>query len=263
MGIRVVALTVMLAACSVLGFAPSPTSTYTDASGKTVTVDWKEYPASAGIDGAVLVGRPDQAQVEAPARDLMQRLRVAIERSSGVDLAPLEPEPGWFGDDDWFEEESNGYGGDSLLVTVNCCILEADRVPDPSQWRAVLDAAGQVTEEAGLGPLQLDHESGEMAGDPEWEKEYRQRFCNLPDGSCWTWSAAASDGSQWILLEIQDGTLDPTGDAAREAADIDWPVAYIRVEYGATVVQTGKAAEYERALAPFAGLDQPAATESD
>ncbi len=261
--VHVVALCVLMAGCGAFGHAPSPKSTFTDASGATVTVDWKDYPAAAGMDGEDLVGKPDQSQLEAPARDFLQRLRAAIEQSSGAVLIPVEPEATWFGDENWFEQGGNGYGGDSLLVTVNCCALRAEQTPDPSRWRAVLEAASQVTEEAGLGELRLEHESDEMAADPAWEKEYRERFCNLPDGSCWLWSAMAYDGYQWVDFTIHDATLDPTGDALRFAADVELPVAYVAVEYGATVVQAGKAAEYERALAPFVGLDPPPATTSD
>lgn len=256
-------LVALTAACGLLRPAPSPTSTYTDASGATVTVDWKDYPASAGIDGEDLAGRPDQAQLEAPARDLVRRLQAAIQSSSGLVLDPVEPEGTWFDDDHWFPVGGNGYGGESLLVTVNCCRLEAHRAPDPARWRAVLAAVNEVTDEAGLGALQLDHESEEVAADPAWAEEHRQRFCNLPDGSCWSWAAVAYDGSQWVSFEIQDATLDPTGDAAREAEEAGEPLRYVAVDYGATVVQSGKMAEYERALTPFLGLEQPPATESD
>lgn len=256
-------LAALMTGCGVLWSVPSPTSTYTDESGATVTVDWKDYPAQEGIEGADLVGAPDQAQLEAPARELVQELRDAIEDSSGLVLVPAEPEAGWFGADDWFEEEGNGYGGESLLVSVNCCTLRSDRAPDPARWRAVLDAASKVTEEAGLSTLQLEHESEQMAADPAWEKEHREQFCNLPDGSCWYWAATAYDGSQWVSFTVQDASLDPTGDGVRDAAEYDEPPAYVAIDYGATVVQAGRSAEYERALAPFAGLDQPAATSSD
>lgn len=39
-----VAAVILLSAC-----APSPTTTTTDAEGNTVTVDWVDYPANAGI----------------------------------------------------------------------------------------------------------------------------------------------------------------------------------------------------------------------
>jgi hypothetical protein len=261
--VRVVALCVLFSVCGVLGQAPSPKSTYTDASGATVTVDWRDYPAYAGMDGEELVGRPDQSTLEAPARELLQRLRAAVEESSGVRLAAIEPEAGWFGDANWSKVGGNGYGGDSLLVSVDCCTLRSDEAPDPSRWRAVLDAASQVTKEAGLGALELERESEEMAAEPAWKKDHHERFCNLPDGSCWYWVASVYDGSQWVYLTIYDGNLDPTGAGERDAVSADLPVAYIAIEYGATVVEAGKAAEYERALAPFVGIDHPAETTSD
>lgn len=226
-------------------------------------MDWADYPASAGIDGAELLGRPDQEDMEGPARELMLTLRSTIENVSGLRLVPTESPSKWFSKNDWFVEEGNGYGGESMLVTVNCCSMQSDAAPDPLRWRAVLDAASEVTRAAGLGPLTLTHESKALAADPAWEREYRDQYCNMPNGECWMWSADVFDGSQWVFITIQDGALDPTGRAVRDATGRDGPVAFIALDYGATVVKAGMSQQFADALAPFAGLERPAASTSD
>lgn len=253
----------LLCGCTMIGIQPSPTTTFVDAAGETVTVDWKDYPASAGVDGDELVDRPDQAELEVPASTLMRELGDAIEEASGLRLTSPQPEAAWFSDANWHPEPGNGYGGDSMLTTVNCCTLEVHRAPGQSRWRAILDAASRVTEDAGLGPLQLEHESDPMTSDPAWLGEYRAQFCTARGGECWMWSATAYDGVQWVTFTIQDGSLDPTGDAVREAAQIGRPAAFIGIDYGATVVRAGMKDEYTEALEPFVGLERPEPTASD
>lgn len=252
---------VLLTGCGAL--APAPSTTYTDASGATVTVDWADYPAHAGMDGEARLGRPDQRQLEASARTLVGDIRDAIEQSAGVAMTASKPEATWFGEEDWFPQAGNGYGGESMLVTVNCCDLVSEGIPDPSRWPAVIDAVSEVTRDAGLGPLRLAHESEAMAADPAWREEHRATYCTMPDGGCWQWSADASDDVAWVHVLIQDTALDPTGDAAREAEELGWPAASISVGYGATVVRAGMTEDFERAMAPFRGLDRPEATTSD
>ncbi len=135
-----------------------------------------------------------------------------------------------------------------MLTTVNCCDFSSDGAPSASEWQRVVDEASQVTEAAGLGRFVLD--------DPlEW--------CGAVAEKCWRWSGHATDGVQWVFILIQDGSLDPTGEAVQEAKEFDWPVASVQFGYGATVVPTGRADEYARALDPFLGLKQPRATTSN
>ncbi|WP_010204346.1 hypothetical protein [Salinibacterium sp. PAMC 21357] len=118
--VLLIALSLLLSGCSLLGFEPSPTTTYTDETGAEVTVDWVNYPAYEGIDGEKLIGFPDQAELEPAARELVEQLRVAIVDSSGLAMTSSEPESDWFGDKNWYPQSGNGYGGESMLTTVNC-----------------------------------------------------------------------------------------------------------------------------------------------
>ena len=246
--VPLIALSLLLSGCSVLGFEPSPTTTYTDATGTEVTVDWVNYPAHEGNDGEKLLEYPDQAELESGARELVEQLRVAIVDSSGLAMTSSEAERDWFADKNWHPQTGNGYGGESMLTTVNCCDFTSDSAPEPSEWQRVLDAASQVTQDAGLGKFILDDV-------PEW--------CGDTGEECWRWTGTATDGIQWVFIKIDDGALDPTGDAAKDAKDFDWPLASINFSYGATVVTAGKSDEYADALNPFLGLTQPPSTSSD
>lgn len=252
-----------LSGCGVLGSAPSPTSTYAGADGETVTVDWADYPGEAGVDADAVRAAPDQDELEPVARELIERVRAAIEAEGSVVMAPVEREGTWFDDDNWFAADGNGYGGESMYVTLNCCDLESESVPAPDAWRGVLDAASAVTEEFGLGPLVLDNESDAMTADADWAADYAEQYCNLPGGGCWAWYATAYGDSQWISLAIRDSSRDPSGDALAEAEQFDWPVASVSLSYGATVIRAGMREAFDAALAPFEGLEQPAPTTSD
>ncbi|MBH0082223.1 hypothetical protein [Salinibacterium sp. SWN167] len=242
------ALSLLLSGCSILGFEPSPTTTYTDATGTEVTVDWVNYPAHEGNDGEKLLEYPDQAELESGARELVEQLRMVITDSSGLALTSSEPEQDWFADKNWYPQSGNGYGGESMLITVNCCDFTSDSVPEPNEWQRVLDAASQVTQDAGLGNFVLDDV-------PEW--------CADAGDECWRWTGTATDGVQWVFIKIDDLALDPTGDSAQDAEEFDWPLASISFSYGATVVRTGQSDEYADAFSPFLGLKQPSATSSD
>jgi hypothetical protein len=150
-------------------------------------------PAYEGYDGENLLRYPDQAELEPGARALVEQLQTVIADTSEFALASSEPEGDWFADDNWHPQGGNGYGGDSMLITVNCCDF-------------------------------------------------------------------SSDGVHWIFITIEDGALDPTGDAVNEAKKFGWPVASNSFGYGATVVPTGQVDEYTRALDPFLGLEQPTST---
>ena len=254
---------VTLTGCSAFGDGPPPTTTYTDAQGESITVDWVDYPAHAGMGGEVLLGYADQTDIESEARTLIRDLQAAVTGASGVEMHSMEPERDWFGDENWFAQIGNGYGGESLLITVNCCELTSDGAPDMTQWQSVLDAASEVTIAAGLEPLVLEQDSTQVKADPSWEKEYRDQYCNLEGDECWRWSAHVYDGVQWIDFTIQDAALDPTGEAATWGENADGSLDSIRISYGATVVRAGKSDEYAVAMQPFLGLKVPDSTTSD
>ena len=247
------ASTAAVSGCGIFVPEPAPMSTVHNAAGERIVISWEDYPAHAGVDGERLLGALDAAELEAPARELMDAVRAAVHDESGLPLHPLTPPTEWFDAENWYPQAGNGYGGESMLTTVNCCDLQSDSVPPQDQWDAVFEAASDITVDAGLGELVED----------AVDDEYRERYCTGPGGSCWLRSMTAYDGYQWIFVTIQDTTLDPTGAAAREAEEMGWPLASIAIGYGATVVDAGRSDDFAAAMAPFVGLERPDATTSD
>ncbi len=241
------ACALFLTGCSLLGTAPSPVTTYTDATGESVTVDWADYPAASWIDGELLLEAPDEKELEPTARGLVAAVNDAIAEATGIRLEPLRSESTWFDEDNSYPQQGNGYGGESMLTTINCCELQADRVPPQGEWQAVVDAASRAAAEFGLGPLRFD----EIDGD-----------CNGREG-CWLWSATATDGVQWLALSISDAERDPSGQAQKDVEQFGWPPRTVSISYGATVVRAGAKVGFAEAMQPFLGLERPAATTSD
>lgn len=252
-----------LAGCGVLGNQPSPVSTYVGADGEQVTVDWADYPGEAGQDSEALRAGPDQDEIVPLATDLVNRVRAAVELEADTRLIPTRDESEWFGEESWFSASGNGYGGETMLVTVNCCELQSGSAPATDRWRGLVDAVSAVTEEYGLGPVVLQHEAPELLADERWRDEYARDYCNGAGGRCWLWSGTAYANGQWLSFSIQDARLDTTGAAMEDAEEFDWPVASVSVSFGATTIASGRRDDFERAFAPFEGLDKPDATTSD
>lgn len=237
----------LLSGCAMFGTKPSPVTSATAPSGDVVRVDWVDYPAHAGIDGQPLLEYPDQSELPSQANEVVTRIAEAIEAASGTTLEPLDPQKKWFSTENWYPQVGNGYGGDSMLITVNCCDLRSDTVPPARDWQAVVDAASAAAIELGLSGFAVEPNVSGCSG----------------QDTCWLWTGTASDGVQWVYVTIQDGHRDPTGDAAREAEEIGWPPASIALGYGATVVKAGKRAAFTAAMQPFLGQNRPDATTSD
>lgn len=239
----------LLTGCAAFGRSPAPTTTHTNAAGEHVVVQWVNYPAHAGQDGEALIGYPDQVELQPIATHITTHIAAAITDATGIALIPATPVSNWFSADSWHAQAGNGYGGESMLTTVNCCELASEVTPIRAEWDTVLDAADRAAGHAGLGRF-VAVEQPENCGDAD-------------EDTCWSFAATASDGVQWVSLSIQDRALDPTGDAQREAAKMGWPKATISISYAATVVQAGKQEKFTRAMQDFIGLERPAGTTSD
>ncbi|WP_426323007.1 hypothetical protein [Microbacterium sp. E-13] len=178
---------------------------------------------------------------------MIEHVASAITTASGIKLDPVSSSASWFADTNWHKEDGNGYGGESMLVTVNCCEMQGDSVPNHDDWRSLLDAASDAAKERGLASFAI--ESG-IEGCNGLEK-------------CWRVIAHATDGVQWLSLTIEDRALDTSGDAGREADRLGLPIAAVHLTYGATVVEAGAKDRFAKAMEPFVGLERPEATTSD
>ena len=163
------------------------------------------------------------------------------------------------GEAQWFTAGGNGYGGESAYVVFNSQNYVSDTVPDGADdWRLVVDIVSGITDSRGLGPVELDHERADADAD-----DLRERFGTDDPDDYWQWWGSAYGSSQWLSIALTDVSRDDSGEAAEEWDDVDLPAQSIALSYGTATLPEGGRADFERRLAPFAGLDGPPATTSD
>ncbi len=227
------ALTLLLAGCA----AASPTTTYTDASGEEVTVDWRDYPAHAGIDADAVLAAPVAEDVEAR----WEQIRVAVVDAIDAELDGALDAASWSerGEGGWNDQVGNGYGGESMLSTYNSGSWEAEIVLPREDWDRVIAAAGAELAEwgiTGVGP--------EPTEVPEW----------LDFGDFF-------EGPEFVSVAVQDASLD--ADAHSGALERGWLVSGISLFYGIQTIAEADRDAFTAAAAPFAGLERPEPTSSD
>ncbi|HZK05621.1 MAG TPA: LppA family lipoprotein [Actinomycetaceae bacterium] len=220
---------VLLSAC-----APSPTTNTTDAEGNAITVDWVDYPASAGIPANDVLILPTAEEVEARANQLITEVQDTLETEYGITGWTTQNEAGWY------PQEGNGYGGKSLLTTYNSASHEASvRIP-VEQWDAVIDTVREIAER---------YEITDEASDTYFE-EYPE----------WMRVRSFHRGAEFFDVVIEDDTLNPDhkGDESNDEL-----VTGVSLFYGITTISETDRAEFMRRAAPFEGLKMPEATTSD
>ncbi|MBO1900795.1 hypothetical protein J4H92_02395 [Leucobacter weissii] len=231
--------------------ASSPTTSYRDEAGRTVTVDWADYPASAGIEADAVLASPTVEETEARVTPLMNDLKTAID-------AELDGGPGPFSwslrqdpdEGNWFPTGGNGYGGGSMLLLYNSPVWQADVTIPEHDWDRVLDAAEEVAERHGLPRRADDCDSTreEDACDPAWAGSMRSATFH-------------GTGTEWLDISVFDLTLDEG--LRRDAEEYGWLPAGIELFAGATAVRERDRDEFVRRAAPFEGLALPDETHSD
>lgn len=224
-----VAAAILLSAC-----APSPTTTTTDAEGNTVTVDWVDYPAHAGIPANDVLMLPDAEEVEARADELIAEVQDTLESEYGITGWTVENESGWY------PQEGNGYGGKSLLTAYNSASHEVNVTIPIEQWDAVIDTVREIAERYEITDQVRDTYFEEY---PEWMRV----------GSFYR-------GTEFFDVTIQDETLNPDYQAGESD---DGLVAGVSLFYGITTISETDRAEFIRRAAPFAGIKMPESTTSD
>lgn len=216
------------------GCAPPATTTTTDADGNTVTVDWVDYPASAGMPADDVLALPVAEGVEARVDQLISEVQAALEAEYRISEWTTRNEGGWF------PEEGNGYGGASLLTTYNSASYEAEiRIPI-EQWDDVIDTVRTITQR---------YEITEEMSDTYFE-EYPE----------WMRVGSFHRGAEFFDIFIQDDTLNPdhnTGDSD------DGLVTGVSLFYGITTISEDDRDEFIQRAAPYEGLKLPEATTSD
>lgn len=221
--------------------ASPPTTTYIDADGREVTVDWSDYPADASTDAEDVLGRPTVEDV--PAR--WTELRAALTRSIDVVLAGHGVDLAWesAGEDGWFPYGGNGYGGDSMLRVYNSATWQAEAAIPHELWEVVVDAAERELADRGIARRTVtaaEEDSGL---------------------STWMHDADFFDGGEFLTVSVQDARLDD--EALADAEQFGHLVSGITLFYGIQTIREADRAEFEARAAPFDALDRPQATHSD
>lgn len=230
------------------GCAESPKTSYTDAAGATVTVDWADYPAAAWIDSALVLGGPMVEQTTAAEEGLIREVREALDAEFGAEHGPFrwrevragsENAPADY--DEWHPMSGNGYGGDSMLLTYNSPTWEAAATIPQRDWERVIEVVAGLAARHGLAQRMQEEQS-------EWSGWMRTETLLRGD-------------AEWLSVSVLDTSLDDR--ARRDAEEHDWILSGIQLFYGITTIREAERAEFERRAAPFLGLQRPEATHSD
>lgn len=241
-GTRIAAAALALGLLSALSAcAASPTTSYTDESGNTVTVNWRDYPAASWYGAEEVLEMPMAGEAEARSRELLREARDALDQEFGLGGWEVYGDP--LGYEDWYPMDGNGYGGHSMLATFNSQSWQAEATVSREQWSRMIDVVAEVAKRYGLDGRSLE----EL--DPEHEG--------------WTRSEVLFHEGEWLNVGVQNAQLDPTGVAVEEAEQYGWFASGVSISYGITTIRDEDRAEFERRAAPFSGLDRPAETHPD
>lgn len=224
------------------GCAESPTTTYRDAHGETVTVQWRDYPADAFTDADDVLAQPTREETAEHFHQLRAAVTAAIEAELGDDYAGLK----WrdAGEGGWHAYGGNGYGGDSMLQVYNSASWETEVEVAPADWQRVLDAAERELAEWGI------HSANRVTASEE-----------ETDLSHWLQYTDYFDGGEFVTVSVQDARRDEQ--ALADAEEYGHLVSGISLFYGIQTISEADRAEFERRAAPFAGLIRPESTHSD
>lgn len=230
------ALSIALSAC-----VASPESTYTNAAGESVTVDWSDYPASAWLGVEEILAGPRASDVPERSEQLLAEIRAQLAEEFDIAAWAVAGEPQ--GNGDWFHMRENEYGGESLLVTFNSPGWDGEASIPRADWERAVDVIAGVAAEYGLD--ERWHDTDLTPPFDQW-----MRSETLTRGA----------GSEWVSVLVQDANLDPSREALEEAAKHGWLVSGVSISYGITTVRDQDLAEFQRRAAPFAGLERPEAS---
>lgn len=220
--------------------APSPTTTYTNDAGAEVTVDWRDYPASAWLSAEDVLAGPRTGEVPERLAALLDEVQQALADEYGLGPWTAHGDPADYAD--WSPMRENEYGGESMLATFNSQTWSAEGEIPFAEWERVVDTVAAVAERHGLTERTLTDDL-----DPGYERWLRDETLSSGD-------------TEWLMVTVQNAHLDPSGEAVAEAEEQDWLVSGVSLFYGVTTVLDEDRAEFERRAAPFEGLALPKAS---
>jgi hypothetical protein len=250
-----------LAGLGIWATSPPPVvTTVVRADGTEERLRWREHPGHAGWDAAEASTAPPLEDAIATQESMVGLITEQLHARFGMSWA-VGPDPAQR-QSITFETE-NGWGGPSMLRGVNLPTWQSDAVP--GTWTAKQEAMGIISEVLtahGWSEPYLDQERW-----PEDPEDLIEMYGGAgPQDQVLVTGGAEGPGSQWLSFAFQDMSRDdPDGTFAKRnegAAAYGWEQDSITISFGASgLLPAGDRAEYERRVAPFAGLPQPAALE--
>ncbi|MDO5752540.1 hypothetical protein [Arthrobacter sp.] len=128
----VAALSVAGVLASSSGCAAGPTSTYTNAVGQEVTVNWRDYPLHAYTMPDEVLAAPVQEDAEEISAAILSELKTALGREYDLEWNAR-------GEQGWYPSSGNGYGGDAMTTTWNSVGWNSNTVPtSTAEWRKIM-----------------------------------------------------------------------------------------------------------------------------
>lgn len=233
------------------------TTVVTDADGTEQTFYWREYPGVAGLDPEDLLDGPSVDEGYELGTTMAAEMRAALTAEFRLQWTP-DPNAG-NGNGPFFEQVPNGFGGESLLTTINAPASQSTSVP-PS-WadkERVIEIISDVAAGYGFGPVILDHERYPT---PSKEERIRDWGGATPETQVLVTGFLEGPTGQWLWFSLQDLSKDSTGEFAERlgpATDYGWEPNSVNISYGANgLLPDEHRAEFEQRLRPFVGLTPP------
>lgn len=89
-------------------------------------MNWKDYPAQAGIEAAGILGAPVKEEAEVVSADILEEIRETLDAEFGLQWTAN-------GEAGWYPAGGNGYGGDAMTTTFNSVSWNSNTAPaEPS-----------------------------------------------------------------------------------------------------------------------------------
>lgn len=234
-----------------------PTTSYTNPAGQEVTVNWKDYPVSAGMLPEDFSNAATQEEAQSTSDAVLHDIRAALTSTHALEWTTR-------GEAGWFPGGGNGYGGKMMTSIFNSTQWESTTAPaSNADWEEIVAITSGITTEHGLGTVQPLFESNNFKNDHSWKKNLTDKYGTADPQKLWWWEGTAHAGPQWLALYMVNVDRDTTGAAAKENEDSGLPARSISISYGTTAVAGKEKAALSEALAPFMGLIPPKATTSD
>ena len=241
-------------------FAPRPVvTTAVGDDGREVELRWAEHPGQADVTIDEALDGPSLADGLEEGAAMVAEMQDALSARSGVDWTTP---PGGSDDQVVFPSE-NGWGGPSLLRTVNLPTQQTTSVPEAwSDKQEAVAIIGEVAARHGWSEPVLD--------DDRWPQSEADRVRST-GGASYERQVVVTGGvegphGQWLAFGFQDLSKDVDGrftEDFRLLAEQGWEPDSLTLSYGANaLLPEADRAEFERRAAPFAGQEVPPGRES-